>query len=155
MSWLSRNASSIEAAAALCTALVAVAALIGVKVQLDEADRMQKEQSAREAYRSHLALAATLPGFAEPGDACALLASDQAGSYAAFVDHLLYSAEQMLAVSEGWEPTFMAQLTSHEDYICSSEAPSGETEETAELLARFKAETCASTTSCPESLNSE
>lgn len=149
MSWFSRSATSIVAAASLCTALVAVAALIGVKVQLDEADRLQKEQSAREAYRSHLALAATLPGFAEPGDTCAVFTSDQAGAYAAFVDHLLYSAEQMLAVSEGWEPTFMVQLESHQDYICSDAGPVGETLETAELLARFKAENCVATPSCP------
>lgn len=66
MSWLSRNAPSIEAMAAVVTALVAAAALVGVTVQLDEADRLQKEQSAREAYRAHLALAATLPQFALP-----------------------------------------------------------------------------------------
>lgn len=148
MSWFSRHSGSIEAAAALCTALVAVAALIGVKVQLDEADRLQKEQSAREAYRSHLALAATMPRFAEPADACEVLASDQGGAYTAFVDHLLYSAEQMIVVSEGWERTFLERLESHRDYICSLIGPSGETEETAELLARFKAENCTTTPSC-------
>jgi hypothetical protein len=100
MRWLSCHAPSVEAVAATVTALVAVAALIGVKFQLDEADRLQKAQSAREA---HLALAATLPQFAQPGDACQLIQSDQAGAYSAFVDHLLYSAEQMLEVSEGWE----------------------------------------------------
>ncbi len=58
MSWLSRQAETIEAAAATLTALVAVAALIGVKFQLDETERLQKAQSARETYRAHLALAA-------------------------------------------------------------------------------------------------
>ena len=89
MSWFNRNAHAIEACAAMLTALVAVAALIGVKVQLDEADRLQREQSAREAYRAHLAMTATLPDFADPQDGCELLASPNGGSYVAFVDHLL------------------------------------------------------------------
>lgn len=41
------HAAALQARAAVVTAAVAVAALIGVKFQLDEADRLQKEQSAR------------------------------------------------------------------------------------------------------------
>lgn len=148
MTWLARNAPSIEAVAATVTALVAVAALIGVKFQLDEADRLQKAQSAREAYRAHLALAATLPQFAQPADACELIHSNQAGAYISFVDHLLYSAEQMLDVSEGWEETFLAQLTAHSDYICAEGGPTGETEDTARLISRFKGLSCPTVTTC-------
>ena len=148
MSWLSRHAPAIEAGAAVITAAVAVAALIGVKVQLDETDRLQKEQSAREAYRAHLAIAATLPAYARPQDGCALVQSDQGGAYVAFVDHLLYSAEQMLSVSEGWEPTFLDQLELHHDYICAASGPDGETEETARLLTAFKKSACGATPSC-------
>jgi hypothetical protein len=148
MSWLSRHAPSVEAVAATMTALVAVAALIGVKFQLDEADRLQKAQSAREAYRSHLALAATLPQLAQPNDACQLIQSDQAGAYASFVDHLLYSAEQMLDVSEGWEETFLTQLAVHGDYICAVDGPVGETEDTVRLILRFKSLSCPALTTC-------
>lgn len=148
MSWLSRHAPAIEAGAALITAAVAVAALIGVKFQLDETDRLQKEQSAREAYRAHLAIAATLPAFARPQDGCALIQSEQGGAYAAFVDHLLYSAEQMLSVSEGWEPTFLDQLDLHHDYFCASDGPIGETEETARLLNAFKNSACGAMPTC-------
>lgn len=35
MSWFARHAPTIEAAAAVVTALVAVAALVGVSIQLD------------------------------------------------------------------------------------------------------------------------
>lgn len=148
MSWLSRHAPTLEAGAACVTALVAVAALIGVKFQLDETDRLQKEQSAREAYRAHLAIATTLPAFARPQDACALIGSDQGGAYLAFVDHLLYSAEQMLSVSEGWETTFLDQLSVHEDYICAAFGPTGDTDETARLLGSFKNTTCPATPVC-------
>lgn len=148
MSWLSRHAPSIEAAAALATAVVALAALVGVKVQLDEADRLQRAQSARDTYRSHLALAATLPRFAQPQDGCALIASGEAGAYEAFVDHLLYSAEQMLAVSDGWADTYLTQLDNHHDYLCSDHGPVGESDETAQLLLRFRAQRCGAVPSC-------
>lgn len=148
MSWLSRHAETIEAAAATLTALVAVAALIGVKFQLDETERLQKAQSARETYRAHLALAATLPNFAQPTDTCQLIQSDQGGAYRAFVDHLLYSAEQMLEVSDGWEDTFLKELAVHTDYICSADGPVGETEDTLRLIARFNSLSCPSTPIC-------
>lgn len=148
MNWLSRNAQSIEAVAAAITAIAAVAALIGIQVQLDGADRVQRMQSAREAYRSHLALAAASPLFAQPKDACELIASDQGGAYAAFVDHLLYSAEQMLAVSEGWDRTFLGELDNHRDYLCSQGAPQGETVDTERLLAQFRKTACDAAPSC-------
>ncbi|MCE8513330.1 hypothetical protein KBY22_11525 [Ruegeria pomeroyi] len=148
MSWLSRHAASIEALAAMATAALALAALIGVKLQLDEADRLQRQQSAREAFRAHLALAATLPDFAAPADECRLLHSDRGGAYSAFVDHLLYSAEQMLSVSEGWETSFLDLFEPHRTYLCSDESQGGETEETAALLARFRASTCAEIPAC-------
>ncbi len=148
MSWLSRNAEAIEACAAAVTALVAVAALIGVKIQLDEADRVQREQSAREAFRAHLALAATQPAFAEPEDGCALLESNRGGAYVAFVDHLLYGAEQMLSLDQGWEDTFLGELEVHEELMCSAYAPTGDIPETVQLITRFQDQFCAATPSC-------
>ncbi|MFS4580062.1 hypothetical protein [Phaeobacter sp. C3_T13_0] len=148
VTWLSRNASPIEAIAACITAVVAVGALIGVTIQLDEADRLQREQSAREAYRGHLVLAVASPQFSRPMDGCQLIASNQGGAYAAFVDHLLYSAEQMLAVSDGWDETFLIQLESHKGYLCSENAPLGATDETARLLLQFRATTCDGVASC-------
>ncbi|MGB3317334.1 MAG: hypothetical protein WBB85_23365 [Albidovulum sp.] len=148
MSWLSRNAPAFEAVAATVTALVALAALVGVKIQLDEADRLQRLQSARDSYRAHLALAVEHPAFARPADACTLTASDKGAAYAAFVDHLLYSAEQMLAASDGWEETFLDQLAPHATYLCSAGGPVGETEETAEILTRFRDSACVAVPDC-------
>lgn len=148
MTRISRHAPSIEAIAATVTALVAVAALVGVTVQLDTAERIQKEQSAREAYRAHLALAASMPQFARPVDVCALMASRDGGAYIAFLDHLLYSAEQMLAVAQGWETTFVDQISPHSDYFCSAERPVGDTDETALLLSRFQQSSCPAEPTC-------
>jgi len=148
MTWMSRHAPSIEAVAATVTALVAVGALVGVTVQLDAAERVQKEQSAREAYRAHLALAASMPQFARPMDVCALIASQDGGAYIAFVDHLLYSAEQMLAVAEGWETTFLDQIGPHRDYFCSVQRPVGDTDETALMLSRVQQSSCPAEPTC-------
>ena len=63
-------------------------------------------------------------------DYSAILVSPDGGAYVAFIDHLLYSAEQMLEVSEGWEPTFLEQFAPHTDYVCSPIGPTGDTEAT-------------------------
>lgn len=93
MSWLRRNAESIEAIAASIT--------------------------AHEAYRGHLALATTQPAFAAPADSCTTLNSDQGGAYAAFVDHLVYSAELMLAADPSWDGIFIENLLPHAGYVCT------------------------------------
>lgn len=148
MSWLSRNAESIEALAASVTALAAVAALIGVSIQLNAADEISRAQSAREAYAAHLALAVANPKLSEPEDVCALLQSDQAASYEAFVDHMLYSAEQMLTSEAGWDATFYVSLGRHAEYLCMAVAPGAETEELGQMLVEFRKNTCEEVVAC-------
>lgn len=150
MSWLGRNAKQVEAVAASVTALAAVAALIGVSLQLAEADRLAREQSARASYRGHLALAVAHPQLAAPADACLLLNGPQGGSYVAFIEHLMYSAEQTLDVAEGWEASYLEQLAPHAPYLCAADGPIGETEAVARLLARFRAASCAEVTPCAD-----
>lgn len=142
MGWFRDNTAQIEAGAAAITALVAVAALVGVKLQLDAADEIQRAQSARDAYRAHLALAVAHPGFAEPANACALITSQNGAAYAAFVDHLLYSAEQMLTVDPSWETTFAEELEPHRAYICSSVATISYDAAMEPFIARFLADGC-------------
>ena len=148
MNWLSKNAESIEALAAVVTALVAVAALVGIKYQLDAADDMQRAQSAREAYRSHLAMASTLPEFAKPQYICSLLESEKSVSYTSFVDHLLYSGEQMLEVADGWETTFLEALEPHNAYICDASNFSDNSVKLDALLDTFRAKQCSEVKTC-------
>lgn len=148
MDWWARNAKSIEALAAVVTVFIAVAALIGAKVQLDRHDLIQREQSARDAYRAHLALATAQPQYARPVDACSLVQSAEGGAYVAFVDHLLYSAEQMLAVEEGWSATFSERLAHHSDYLCSEFAPLIPIGEVGKLVQRFGIDSCPADPSC-------
>ena len=119
-----------------------------VQRQLDAADELSRAQSAREAYRAHLVLAVDHPQLAAPENACAVMESDQATSYYAFVDHLIYAAEQMLSVDPEWAPTFMGDLAPHAAYFCAPYGPQSETDVTELLFARFRAEACATAPSC-------
>lgn len=148
MRWLLRNAPAVEATAAVATVIVAVAALIGVKFQLDAADAVQKAQSARDAYRSHLALGTSHPAYAAPADACELLSGPEAGAYSAFVDHLLYSAEQMLDVEPGWDTTFSDALEPHSTYVCGEDDLRGSTEKMRLFLSEFKNTHCDPSVQC-------
>lgn len=148
MNWLSKNAEALQALGALATALIALAALVGVKFQLDSADAIQREQSARDAYRSHLALAVAQPQFVTPREICSVLSSGEVSGYYAFVDHLLYSAEQMLELNAEWKVTFLEELEPHKAYICSVDGPQGATENVAELLTEFRRASCTGNAIC-------
>lgn len=151
MKFLHRHGQAIEAAAAFVTASAAVFALIGVWVQLSEADRVAREATAREAYRNHLALAVANPAFASPSDAaaCTLLAGEARGAYAGFVDHMLYSAEQMLELESGWEPTFREEMLRHRVYMCQM-VVAGEGDKLAAVITAFQMQECAAVPVCPE-----
>jgi hypothetical protein len=146
--WLKRNAAAIEAVAATLTALVAVLALVGIKLQLDAADRLQRAQSARDAFRAHLVLSVERPAYAYPADACALLISAEGPAYGAFVEHLLYSAEQMLSVDPDWGRVFAGQLEPHAAYLCSFDDLSDYEPALVAVLTRVQAEHCPTTPAC-------
>lgn len=133
----------------MITAMVAVGALVGVKVQIDANDRAQALQSARAAYLAQQALAVQNPKFAQPQAACSLLESPDAMAYESFVTHLLFTAEQMLTVTEGWEPTFLYEFMPHATYLCQNARSLNVTVELQALLTRFEAESCAAVPSCP------
>ncbi len=146
--WLARNADTVQAAASVVTAATAVLALSGIALQLRAADDTSRAQSAREAYANHLALAVANPDFAEPKDACALLASARGPAYRAYVDYLLYAAEQMITVEQGWETTFQTSLSAHQILICSEPAIAADTPALQSLIANFTTTTCSSVPDC-------
>ncbi len=146
--WLARNADTVEAAAAAITALTAILALAGIALQLRAADDTSRAQSAREAYANHLALAVGNPDFAAPPDACAILASPKGPAYRAYVDYLLYAAEQMISVESGWDETFALHLTAHQSLICSDPDIASDTPALHPLIAAFTATTCPTVPAC-------
>lgn len=146
--WLKRNADAVEAGSAALTAGVAVLALVGVVWQVRAASDIQAQQSARDAYRNHLALAVTVPELAEPVDACALMTGKQAPAYDAFVAHLLYAAEQMLDQSPDWETQFRHDLEPHLAYLCTNSAEILTDGALFGLVRRIVAEDCPATPPC-------
>lgn len=118
MSWLSRHAEAVEAAAALVTALVALAALIAVPLQIRANAQLQAEQSARDIYREFVALSVDKPHFANP-DYCGLKAeAAKFTAYTYYVEYLLYTSEQVAALTSDWNGVMQSHLQSHLDFMC-------------------------------------
>lgn len=139
--WLERNAKALQALAAVVTALAAVAALVGVKVQIDANMRQQQEQSARDIYRESLSLSINTPEFSDP-DYCAIRGGGNAGAYENYIEYMLYTADQLLSVSRDWEATMMEHLAGHRDYLCKQQDWSDDSEEIRALITRFRARQC-------------
>ncbi len=117
-----QHAQLLQVGGAVITAVAAVLALIVVPWQIHAADRLQQAQSARDIYRDFLNLTVQKPDVAAT-DLCK--AGDAQGriAYEAYVDHLLYTAEQVLAVSDEWRLPMQAQVDRHRAYLCSWDEP--------------------------------
>lgn len=120
MSWLSRNASAIEAIAALITASVAVAALIAIPMQIRATAELQAKQSARDIYREFVALSVREPQFAQP-EYCEIKEQpQQLTAYSYYVEYLLYTSEQVLALDEEWQAVVTSYLEQHVGFFCDA-----------------------------------
>ncbi|MBF9059062.1 hypothetical protein HKCCSP123_07685 [Rhodobacterales bacterium HKCCSP123] len=118
MVWLRKNAALIEAGSALVMAFAAIAAAILVPMQIAANDRTSREQAAREIYREFLNITIQRPELAEP-TACTPADPGRNSAYEAYVDYLLYTAEQVLELSaEEWRETVSARLAPHQPYLC-------------------------------------
>jgi hypothetical protein len=115
--WIKGNAEPLEAVGTLLTALVAVVALAGVKLQLDENDRLQREQGARESYREFLKLGIERPDLAN-ADWCLLETDQNRTAYSGYVEYALYTAEQVIAADAAWEQPMRQVLQPHASYLC-------------------------------------
>lgn len=148
ITWFDKHGGAVQGIGTIATALIALAALIGVKVQIDSAARTQQEQSARDIYREYLNLSIGKPEFAEP-DFCAIKGSPQEAAYKNYVDYLLYTSEQMLSVSPEWEGALSEHLSAHEQYLCGVADWSSYPENVQAMIGRVKAKVCSkAVTSC-------
>jgi hypothetical protein len=140
--WFDKHGKAVQGIAAIATTLIAISALIGVKVQIDAAAKAQQEQSARDIYREFLNLSISKPEFSEP-DYCAIKGGAQEAAYKNYVDYLLYASEQMLAVSPEWEGALSEHLSAHEQYLCGAPNWSGYPDTVEAMVTRVKAKVCA------------
>lgn len=115
--WLRRNAEPLGALGALATAFAAATALIVIPYQVGQADLIQRDQTAREIYREFLNLTVQKPELAG-ADFCTLADANQVTAYGAYVDYLLYTAEQMIETSEDWRVPMIGYLQDHRSYLC-------------------------------------
>lgn len=147
MEFLNRNAGAIQAIGAILTVLLALAALIGVKVQIDATERIQMAQSARDIYREYLNQGISKPEFAKP-DFCAISESPQLPAYENYVEYMLYTADQAIAADPSWQSTFEEAMGDHAQYLCSLDELEGYSDDVAELLKTFQARECAAAKPC-------
>jgi hypothetical protein len=143
--WLDTHAGAIQALTALLTVLFAIAALVGVKLQIDASARQQREQSAREIYREFIRFSAEKPDLAAP-DYCAIAATETEVDdiqYENYLQFQLYMSEQMLDELPDWEATLAGHLEPHREYLCSRSDWKGDSADVQALIGRFKAKQCA------------
>jgi hypothetical protein len=146
--FFNRNSGAVQAIAAVLTVVLAAAALIGVKWQIDAADRIQRSQSARDIYREYLNMAINKPEFAQP-EYCKIVGTPQEAAYEHFVEYLLYTAEQTISVDADWADTFDHALNDHVHYICELKDTSGYSDSVATLISSFQAAKCKAVQPCP------
>lgn len=139
--WLERNAKLIQLFTAVASALLALVALYGIKIQIDASSRLQAQQSARDIYREFLNLSIGKPEFSEPNTQ-ALKASPQWPAYQNYVDYMLYTAEQVLNVTPDWEPVMEEHMAAHQDYLCTMTDLSGYAPQVAKMVGDFQKSEC-------------
>ena len=147
LNFLNRNAGAVQALAGILTVLLAAGALLGVKLQIDAAEKTQREQSARDIYREFLNLSISKPEFAQP-DFCALHGTPQEPAYENYVEYLLYTAEQTISVDASWVNTFTSTLKPHAGYLCSLKDMTDYSDNVQSLIADFAKKNCATTKTC-------
>jgi hypothetical protein len=139
--WLESRAKAIQAFGAIVTMIAALAAVIGVKLQIDANARQQREQSAREIYREYLALSIARPEFSNP-DFCAINGTASEGAYEDYVEYLLYTSEQVLEAMPQWEPTLAARLAPHKALLCGEADWGEEAPPVQAMIRRFRVKSC-------------
>ena len=147
--WLKRNAVAIQAATGILTILFALAALMGVKMQIDAAAQLQREQSARDIYREYLNLGIARPEFARP-DYCAIIGTPQEAAYESYVDYMLYTAEQAIEADPDWVPVFDRNIGQHGAYICAVSDWQDFGPDTRRLIDRFRNRQCQTVRRCSD-----
>jgi len=121
LDWLRRNSEALGALGGLATAFAALTALVVIPYQVAQSDRIQRDQTAREIYREFLNLTVQKPDLAN-ADYCALTDPGQKTAYAAYVEYLAYTAEQMVDTSPDWRGPMASYLEDHMAYLCSGDA---------------------------------
>jgi uncharacterized protein YciU (UPF0263 family) len=120
----------------MATAFAAVTAVIVIPYQVSQADRIQRDQTAREIYREFLNLTVQKPELAN-ADFCAMTDANQTTAYAAYVEYLLYTSEQMIDTSSDWRTPMASYLEDHMAYLCSQGIWDAQSPDIKDLVAQL------------------
>lgn len=140
MGWFDRHSQALQAFGAMLTAAFALIAIIGVKVQLDAAERVARETQARDLYRGFLALSLARPEFAEPG-LCPAFEGNDATAYDYYMEYALYTAEQVIDMDPSWSGAFEGFFAPHQAWLCSA-VPTAYSDPVGALISRFGGAEC-------------
>jgi hypothetical protein len=144
---LKDHAPAIQAVCAIITVLLTMAAVVGVKLQIDASARQAREQSARDIYREYLNLSISRPELSDP-DYCKVTQGPLAESYTSYVEYFIYTSEQLIAADPEWANGLGIRLEDHRHYICQVKDWSAYTPGVQNMMTRFQKEEC--TTPVPE-----
>jgi hypothetical protein len=117
--WLVKNSEVLEGTGALVTALAALAALIIIPLQIGAAEKIQQRQAARDLYRGLVTISIERPALVN-SNYCSLSKPDDVTAYAAYIEYILYTAEQLMA-SDGasWRAPLLGLMDDHSEYFCA------------------------------------
>lgn len=138
LDWLNRNGQGL---AALGSALAVLAAVMGVLWQVRATEEAQRAQSARDIYREFIALTINKPELAATEWSQALPA-ERRTAYAAYVEYMLYTAEQVIAADPEWTGPMRGWLEDHTAYLCSLPDFAGYTAAVEALALEVRAGAC-------------
>ncbi len=146
LGWLKRHSQALEGLGGLATAFATITALIVIPYQITQSDRIQRDQTAREIYREFLNLTVQKPELAN-ADFCTLKDAAQTTAYTAYVEYLLYTAEQMIDTSPDWRAPMASYLQDHMPYLCSQGIWDAQSPDIRDLVAEL-ALTCGAQATC-------
>lgn len=147
--WLQEHGQAIQSLTSIMTVILALGALVGVKIQVDAAKKMQIEQSARDIYREYLALSINQPQYAKP-NYCEIIDSPNEAIYENYVEYLIYTAEQGIMADDDMRPVFEAELSKHSQYICSVKDWENLSQDVSTLIMNVKNKNCANLKPCAQ-----
>lgn len=146
-SWVNRNAEGLQALGGFAAALFALAALIVIPWQIGQADRIQREQGARDIYREFLNISIANPKLAT-ADWCALKEPAEIAAYEAYVEYLFYATEQLVGIDDEWRGPMVAWMADHAAYVCNRTDWDGYTPAVQALVAEFATGKCKAAQAC-------
>ena len=133
--WFSKHSQAFGA-------LFSAAALLGILFQVYAADKAQRAQSARDIYREFVALTINKPELVSYEWNATAPDKDRI-AYEAYVEYLLYTSEQVIAVSPDWQQTMVGWFENQTPYLCTFTDLGAYTPEVQTLITEIKAKGCS------------